>query len=58
MIDAAGRTGRQRERDKLLLMLMFRHGLRVSEAIDLRWTDFDLEAPRDRPFYVRSPQGQ
>jgi integrase len=57
VIDAAGRTGRQRHRDKLLLMLMFRHGLRVSEAIDLRWTDFDLDAPRDRPFYVRRLKG-
>jgi integrase len=57
VIDAAGRAGRQRDRDKLLLMLMFRHGLRVGEAIDLRWTDFDLDAPRDRPFYVRRLKG-
>jgi integrase len=53
VIDAADRVGRQGERDKLLLTLMFRHGLRVSEAVDLRWTDFDLDAPRDRPFRVR-----
>ena len=57
VIDAAGRVGRQRERDRLLLMLLFRHGLRVSEAIDLRWTDFDLDAPRARPFYVRRLKG-
>jgi len=57
VIDAAGRVGRQRERDKLLLMIMYRHGLRVSEAIDLRWTDFDLDAPRARPFYVRRIKG-
>src|SRR5262245_47328018 len=34
VIDAAGRVGRQRERDQLLLTMMFRHGLRVSEAVD------------------------
>jgi type 1 fimbriae regulatory protein FimB/type 1 fimbriae regulatory protein FimE len=57
LIDAASRLGRQGERDRLLLTLMFRHGLRVSEAIDLRWTDFDLDAPRDRPFWVRRLKG-
>jgi integrase len=36
---------------------MYRHGLRVSEAVDLRWTDFDLDAPRDRPFWVRRLKG-
>jgi type 1 fimbriae regulatory protein FimB len=51
LIEAAGNVGRQGERDKLLLTLMFRHGLRVSEAIDLRWTDFDLDAPKARPFF-------
>jgi type 1 fimbriae regulatory protein FimB/type 1 fimbriae regulatory protein FimE len=48
VIDAAGQAGRQGERDKTLLMLIYRHGLHVSEAIDLRWTDFDLGAARDR----------
>ena len=38
--------GRQRDRDKLLLNLMYRHGLRVSEAIDLRWTDSISTHPR------------
>jgi integrase len=57
VIDAAGRLGRHPDRDKLLLTMMYRHGLRVSEAIDLRWTDFDLEAPRERPFWVRRLKG-
>jgi integrase len=57
VIDAAGQIGRQRERDRLLLTMMYRHGLRVSEAIDVRWTDFDLDASRDRPFYVRRLKG-
>ena len=57
LIEAAGDVGRQRERDKLLLNLMYRHGLRVSEAIDLRWTDFDLDVPKARPFWVRRLKG-
>lgn len=57
VIDAAARVGRQGERDRLLLTLIYRHGLRVSEAVDLRWTDFDLDATRDRPFYVRRLKG-
>ena len=57
VIDAAGRIGRQRERDQLLLTMIYRHGLRVSEAVDLRWTDFDLNASRDRPFWVRRVKG-
>ena len=44
VIDAAAKVGRQGERDKLLLTLIYRHGLRVSEAVDLRWSDFDLES--------------
>jgi integrase len=57
LIEAAGGVGRRSERDKLLLTLMFRHGLRVSEAIDLRWSDFDLDAPKARPFWVRRLKG-
>jgi integrase len=57
VIDAAGQVGRNGERDKLLLMMIYRHGLRVSEAVDLRWTDFDLEAPKNRAFYVRRLKG-
>ena len=57
VIEAASKVGRQGERDKALLTLIFRHGLRVSEATDLRWTDFDLDAPKERPFYVRRLKG-
>ena len=32
VIEAAGRVGRQRLRDQVLLRLMYRHGLRASEA--------------------------
>ncbi len=42
VIEAAGRVGRQRLRDQVLLRLMYRHGLRASEAKHTKWTDFDL----------------
>jgi integrase len=57
VIDAAGKVGRQRLRDQTLLTLIYRHGLRVSEAVNVRWTDFDLNAPRDRTFFVRRLKG-
>ena len=36
LIAAAGKRGRYPERDKLLLRLSYRHGLRASEAVGLR----------------------
>ena len=44
LLDVAGRTGRYGARDRTLLLLMYRHGLRVSEAIGLRWDQVDLKA--------------
>ena len=32
-------------------------GCGSGEAVDLRWTDFDLNASRDRPFWVRRVKG-
>ena len=43
LIAAAGKRGRYPERDKLLLRLAYRHGLRASEAVGLRWDGFDLD---------------
>jgi type 1 fimbriae regulatory protein FimB/type 1 fimbriae regulatory protein FimE len=37
-------TGRYHHRDRTLLLVMYRHGLRVSEAISLRWEQLDLKA--------------
>jgi type 1 fimbriae regulatory protein FimB/type 1 fimbriae regulatory protein FimE len=45
MIAAVRRTGgRLAERDSLLIMLAYRHGLRASELIALRWDSIDLKA--------------
>ena len=57
VIDASAKVGRQGERDRLLLTLIYRHGLRVSEAVDLRWGDFDLDDPRQRILRVRRLKG-
>ena len=36
------RRNRHGQRDRLIGLLIYRHGLRVSEACDLRWDDIDL----------------
>jgi type 1 fimbriae regulatory protein FimB/type 1 fimbriae regulatory protein FimE len=42
LIDAAGKRGRYPFRDKVLLRVTYRHGLRASEAVGMRWDDIDL----------------
>jgi site-specific recombinase XerD len=58
VIEAAGRAGRQRLRDQVLLQLMYWHGLRASEAKHTKWADFDLR-PGSGPktFHVRRLKG-
>ena len=41
---AALRRNRHGHRDWLIGLMIYRHGLRVSEACDLRWDDIDLAA--------------
>ena len=43
LIDHAGRLGRHGTRDAALLTLAYRHGLRVSELVALRWDMVDLK---------------
>jgi type 1 fimbriae regulatory protein FimE len=43
LLEAAG-SGRYGQRDRTLLLVMYRHGLRVSEAISLRWEQVDMKA--------------
>ncbi|MBU6455307.1 MAG: tyrosine-type recombinase/integrase [Cyanobacteria bacterium REEB67] len=42
MIEAAKNIGRHGPRDALLILMTYRHALRVSEAIDLKWDQADL----------------
>ena len=44
LIDAASQRGRYPFRDRILLRTVYRHGLRVSEATGLRWSQIDLDA--------------
>nr|WP_277876080.1 tyrosine-type recombinase/integrase [Trichocoleus sp. FACHB-262] len=43
LMQAAKQEGRHDHRDATLILLMYRHGLRVSEAIALRWDQVDLK---------------
>ena len=43
LIGQAGKLGRHGARDAALLMLAYRHGLRVSELVALRWDMVDLK---------------
>jgi type 1 fimbriae regulatory protein FimE len=43
LIAHAGKLGRHGPRDAALLMLAYRHGLRVSELVALRWDMMDLK---------------
>ncbi len=51
---AALKRNRHGHRDWLIGLLIYRHGLRVSEACDLRWDDIDL---RKRTVIVRRLKG-
>lgn len=44
LILAARKHSRYGMRNALMILLAYRHGLRASEVVDLRWSDFDLEA--------------
>lgn len=43
LMNAAGRVGRHGHRDSTLVLLSYRHGLRVTELVSLRWEQVDLK---------------
>jgi len=51
---AALKRNRHGHRDGLVGLIIYRHGLRVSEACDLRWDDIDL---RKRTIMIRRLKG-
>jgi type 1 fimbriae regulatory protein FimE len=42
LMEAARKSGRHGHRDATLLLLTYRHGLRVSELVNLVWAQVDL----------------
>ena len=43
LMDAATQVGRHGHRDATLIMLSYRHGLRVTELVNMRWDQVDLK---------------
>ena len=43
LMEAAGESGRHGHRDTTLILMAYRHGLRVSELVSLRWDQVDLK---------------
>lgn len=43
LLSASRKIGRHGDRDSTLLLIMYHHGLRVSEAISLRWEQIDFK---------------
>jgi type 1 fimbriae regulatory protein FimB/type 1 fimbriae regulatory protein FimE len=44
LVEAARKGGRYGERDAALVLIGYRHGLRVAELVGLRWSQVDLKA--------------
>ena len=43
LMNAAERVGRHGQRDAALILLSYRHGMRVTELVNLRWDQVDLD---------------
>jgi len=43
LMKAAGNVGRHRLRDRTLVLVAYRHGLRVSELVGLKWDQIDFK---------------
>jgi site-specific recombinase XerD len=46
LIAAARKRGRYGHRDSTMILLAYRHGLRVQELVSLQWADVDIDAGR------------
>lgn len=46
LLDAAGKSPRHGVRNKLMVLVAYRHGLRISELVDLRLSDIDIQSGR------------
>jgi integrase len=44
LLQVASQVGRHGARDRTLVLIAYRHGLRVSELVSLRWDQVDLKA--------------
>src|ERR1700687_1905180 len=44
LLQASSKLGRHGGRDRALILLAYRHGLRISELVALRWDQVDLKA--------------
>jgi integrase len=44
VLKASGQVGRHGARDRTLILLAYRHGLRVSELVTMRWEQIDFKA--------------
>src|ERR1700692_1325465 len=44
LLQASIKVGRHGARDRTLILLAYRHGLRVSELVTMRWEQIDLKA--------------
>ena len=44
LLQASSKVGRHGARDRTLILLAYRHGLRVSELVTMRWEQIDLQA--------------
>jgi type 1 fimbriae regulatory protein FimE len=44
LLQASSKVGRHGARDRTLILLAYRHGLRVSELVTLRWEQIDFKA--------------
>jgi type 1 fimbriae regulatory protein FimB/type 1 fimbriae regulatory protein FimE len=53
---AAKKRGRYGHRDATMILMAYRHGLRVSELVALRWSQIDLDAGRVRVIRLKGSE--